>query len=200
MACVSALRRSPRFDCVVRVPDHQRDVRDLLVVGHAVLRPPVVLGQQEAVVGGEHQRRVAPQVVGVEVGEQATEVVVAHGDDGGIIGADLGDLLLRLRHALVDRPVQHLAVPAGLVGLLEALGRVERLVRIEGLDLQEPVVGALVHVEELEALGEALHGRELALLADELAVHDVAQLLPGVVRRGAPRERLSSSASIRSSR
>jgi hypothetical protein len=46
-------------------------------------------------------------------------------------------------------------------------------VRIEGLDLEEPVVGVPVQVQELEAVREALDGREVFLVPDELSVDDV---------------------------
>ena len=47
--------------------------------------------------------------------------------------------------------------------------------RVEGLELQQPVVLAPVGIEELEAPGEALDDREVRLLADLLAVDHVLQ-------------------------
>ena len=42
--------------------------------------------------------------------------------------------------------------------------------RVEGLDLQEPVVGIAVAVEEVESVREDLHRGKVLLVADELAV------------------------------
>ena len=78
------------------------------------------------------------------------EVLVAHRDQRGVIGPDLGDLLRALEDFLVMRPVEDPAVLAGLVWALEPRRRMEGLVRIEALDLQEPLVGAAVALQELE--------------------------------------------------
>ena len=69
------------------------DVRDLGVVGLQVLAPPVVLGQQKAVVGRQEQHRVLPHVVPVEVVEQLAEVVIAGRHQRRVVGADLGDFM-----------------------------------------------------------------------------------------------------------
>ncbi len=156
-----------------RIVHEQRNVHDLLVHVHPVLRPEVVLAEQEAVVGGDHQRRVLPHVVLVEVVEQLAQQEVAHRDDGVVVGAQLLALGRQFVDAAVARPVADRAVPARLERLLEARRRIERLVRIEGLDLQEPVVGIAIALEELEAAGKALDRRELGLFPDEFTVDDV---------------------------
>src|SRR6185437_34607 len=90
-----------------------------------------------------------------------------------VIGAQLLAFLRQLVDAPIARPVADWAVPVGPERLPEPRRRLERLVRIEGLDLQDPVTGVAVAVEELEAAGEALDGRKILLLADELTVDDV---------------------------
>jgi hypothetical protein len=141
-----------------------------------------VLGEQEAVVGGEDQRGVAPQVVAVEIVEQLPEVVVAGRHERRVVGADLGDLLGRAPAALlVERPVEDAAAPAGRVLLLEARRRLERLVRIEALEHEEPRIGVAVQVEELEARREAARERQVLLVDHELAVDGVLDALPAAV-------------------
>ena len=44
----------------IRMVDDQRNVRNFRVVRLQVFAPPIVFGEQEAVVGGEDQRGVAP--------------------------------------------------------------------------------------------------------------------------------------------
>jgi hypothetical protein len=46
-------------------------------------------------------------------------------------------------------------------------------VRVEGLDLEQPVVRVAVALQELEPAREALHRGEILLHADELAVDHV---------------------------
>jgi hypothetical protein len=74
---------------VGRVVDEERDMRDLLVQAHPVLGPEVVLAQQEAVVGAEHERRVAPEVVLVEEVQHAAQQEVAQGHHRVVVGAEL---------------------------------------------------------------------------------------------------------------
>ena len=50
-----------------RVMQEERNVRDLVVAGHQDLGPPVVLAQQETVIGGHDQRGVVPHRVAVHV-------------------------------------------------------------------------------------------------------------------------------------
>ena len=141
-------RSAPR---VARVVDEERDVDDLLVHRHPVLRPEVVLAEQEPVVGRDDQRGVLPHVVPVEVVEDLAEQVVAERHEGLVVRPELGRLLRQLVHPPVAGPVADGAVPAGAERLLEAVGRIERLMRVEGLDLEKPVVGVAVRLEEVQA-------------------------------------------------
>ena len=166
MVWVSAERRRARLVGEGRVVDEERDVADLLVERHPVLGPPVVLAEQEAVVGGEDEGGVLPQVVCVEVVEDAAEDLVAVGEEREVVGAELVDLGLRLGDALVARPVEDRAVVVGGELRLVAVGREEGLVRVEGLDLEQPVVGGAVGVEEAEGGVEALDGGEVRFLGD----------------------------------
>ena len=49
--------------------------------------------------------------------------------------------------------------------------------RVEGFDLQEPIIGGPVGLEEIEAVGEALGGGKLGFLADEFAIDHVASVV-----------------------
>ena len=170
---VSALAPCAGRRGCARVMDEQRDVDDLLVEVHPVLGPEIVLAEQEAVVGGDDQGGVLPQVVLVEIVEQLAQQEVAQRDHRVVVGAQLLAFVWQLVDAAIARPVADRAVPAGVEGPSEAGRRRERLMRIEGLDLQQPVVGIAVAVEELEAMREALDRREILLVADELAIDDV---------------------------
>ena len=107
--------------------------------------------------------------------EQAAQILVAHRDQGGVVGAQFRDLVGPVDHLPVARPVEDRPAVVGRVVLAEALGREERLVRVEGLEMQEPVVGAAIDVEELEAAREALHRREVLLRADPFAIDHVLE-------------------------
>ncbi len=156
-----------------RVMQEQRDMCDLLIEVHPVLCPEIMLAEQEAMIGGDHQRGVAPEIVPVEIVEQLAQQEVAQRHDGVVVGPQLLALFRQLVDAAVARPVADRAVPAGPERLPESRRGMEGLVRIEGLHLQHPVIRSPVAVEELETAGEALDGRKILLLADELAVDDV---------------------------
>ncbi len=154
----------------------------LLVDVHPVLGPEIMLAEQKAVVRRDDQRGVLPHVVLVELVEQLAEQEVAHRDDGVVVGAQLLAFLRKLVDAAVARPVADRAVPAGLERLLEALWRLEGLMRIECFDLQHPIVRVAVALEEIEAVREALHRGKVFLLPDEFAVDDVlAEISPALI-------------------
>ena len=118
-------------------------MRDLLVEVHAVLGPEVVLAEKEPVVGRDDERRVLPDIMLVEIIDQLPKEEIAHRDDGVVVGPQLLAFLRQLVDAAIARPVADRPFPAGVERLLEARGRMERLVRIESLDLEQPVVRIL---------------------------------------------------------
>jgi hypothetical protein len=158
---------------VVRVMEEQRDVRHLVEARHPALAPPVVLAKQEAVVGGEEEGRVRPQSMRVETIQEAPKLGVAQGHYGAVVGPQLGALVRRLRHALVWRPVEDGTGVVGRILRPVRRRRVERLVGIERLDLQEPVLRLPVSLEEIEPGIEAAYRWEVRLLPDELPIDDV---------------------------
>ncbi len=156
-------RRNPlaAVCCVVGMPDHQGDMRYLLIVGHPVLGPPLVFAKQIAVVCRQDHRRVLPGIVGIHPVKQSPKMVVAHRHQRGVIGPDFGNLLGRVRAFLIERPIQDWALVARRELLLVLVRRVEGFMRIEALDLQEPVVAFAVPVEEFEGLRKAFCRREI---------------------------------------
>ena len=61
---------------MVGVVNEQRNIGHFIEAGHDVFSPPVVLAQQKSVIGGDDQRCVFPQIVGVEFIQQATKFMV----------------------------------------------------------------------------------------------------------------------------
>src|SRR5690606_31610594 len=88
-------------------------------------------------------------------------------------------LLIGLDALAIARPVERGTIVAGGVLLPEPGRRMEWLVGIERLDLQEPVVLGVVQIEELEGAGKAAVGREILLLLDALAVDQVLETMAG---------------------
>ena len=170
---VSELRRSPDLFAKSGVMEEQRDVRDLVIAGHAKLGPPVVLAEQEAVVRRNQERGVLPQVAGVEVVQQPAHLSIAKGDDGAVVRAQLGAFVRSLGDPRVGRPVENRAAIVRRVVIAEAGRGEERLVRIERLDLEQPVLCRPVRVEELQTGVETPDGRKVLLRADGFAVDDV---------------------------
>ena len=67
----------------------ERDVGDLLVDGHPVLRPEIMLAQEITVIGRDDQCCVLPQVMGIEFIDHLAEKLVAKGEERIVIGAHL---------------------------------------------------------------------------------------------------------------
>lgn len=78
------------------------------------------------------------------------------GECRSVVGAQLVGLPRFVITAAIGWPVADGAVPARPEGILEPVGSMERLVRIEGLDLQQPVVCTMVALEEIETMCEGL--------------------------------------------
>ena len=91
----------------------------------------------------QDDRRVVPAIGGVEMVENAPELRIAKPHQRGVVGTQLGDLLRRFLDLSVTRPVEGRTVIArGSVAIVR--WRMERLVRVECLHLEKPVVPASV--------------------------------------------------------
>ena len=167
-----AQRRNPcpRLCGIVRMVDDQRNMRDLLVIWRQVLSPPVMLAQQETVIGRKHEAGIGPEIVLVEIVQKLAEIGVAHGHESGVVRPDLRDLVRAFLDRRVFRPVEDRAIVARRVLLTVFLGREERLVRIEAFELQKPVVRHAVVVEEGKGAREARRAGKILLYSYLFAI------------------------------
>lgn len=138
---------------IARVPQEERRVDELVVPGQERLGPPAVLAQQVSVIGVDDQQGVVPQAVLVHRVEHASEGVVAHRNERGVLAAGRGDLGVALGDLRVRRPVEVRIVLALRPRIAVAVGVVgeERLVRIEQFELQHPPVRSGVRLDEVDA-------------------------------------------------
>ena len=172
-----------------RMRNHQRNMRNFIKKWHAVLAPPVVLGQQKAMVSAEDQRGVRPHGVAVHVVEQSAKVLVAHTEQGRIVGPHFLHLERSFLAALVARPIQYWAGIARGVGLAKTRRRGKGLMRVEALEMQHPVVGVAVGIQKVKASFESARAAKISLFFHVLPVHHGLQaaivrafgLLHGVV-------------------
>ena len=157
-----------------RMPDHQRDLRHLVIEGHAVLCPPVMFREQEPVIRRHYDGRVVPAIMLVQMVEDAPELRIAQPHQRGIIGAKLGHFLGRLVDGLVAWPVQHWPLIAG-VAVTVAVRCMKRLMRVEGFHLQHPAVCAGILGHELQGGIDTSHHREITLVLHPRAVDHTLQ-------------------------
>jgi hypothetical protein len=144
--------------------DDQRDARDLVVDRHRVLHPVLVLAQHRAVVGGQHDDGVAPEIERVHLVPELAEPVVGHRQQRRVALADVLDRLGAVFAFPVVGPVVERAVPGVAVELEVLRDDVERLVRVEELELEEPVVAAAVVGQPADGVLDAARAGELLLL------------------------------------
>lgn len=90
------------------------------------------------------------------------------------------DFFARLRHAVVGRPVEMGAVVGVGIKVFVFLGCEKRLVRVEGLDLQKPIVFLRVALDEFQSCRESFGLRKLRFVLNMGAIHPV--LAPGVAK------------------
>ena len=105
------------------------------------------------------------------------------GQERGVLVAKIFDRVGILADPLVHGPVEMRPVPLVVVAVLPLLQREERLVGIEGLDLQVPIVLFAVGLEELKTLGEGPRLWCQVFLVHVLPVDPVLTHDPAVVLR-----------------
>ncbi len=184
-------RRDPgRLDA--RPRDHQRDVAQRLVRGHAGLAPDVLLAQVVTVVRADDDGRVLPEAVALDRVHHLAEPGVDHRQLAAVGGPDLVRLAL-VEHALlqraanVGRPDQVRPLPRVVVHRRVRLRRVERLVRVELVDEEEEaVVVAGVVVQPRGRRCHRLRAGEVLLLAEVPARVVVGHECPSEHRRAYP--------------
>ena len=121
----------------------------------------------------DDQHGVVPQVVGVHGVQDLAQVVVAHGQHGRVLVDAVLHLLGRLPDLVVGRPVEHRALVAVRVQILVLLQAIKRLVGVKRLQLQKPVVLAVVVVDEFQTVLKGHGDRQVLLLLHVAAVHPV---------------------------
>ncbi len=130
-----------------------------------------MLPQQKAVVRGNDQHRVLPQIVTVHGVQQTAQIGVAHGEQSAVLVAAVCLGAERLRDPRVVRPVEPGAVVVIGVQRLVALLGEKRLMGVKGLQMEQPVVRVAVDLQEI--LGQLKHlGQGLLLLAGEIGAVD----------------------------
>ena len=124
-------------------------------------------------IGVHQQQGVVPHVVLVHEVQHPSQRPVAHRDERLVLVAGVLDLVLGLRDLRVGRPVELGALVAMRVEPAVLLVREERLVRVEALDLQEPLVRVRVRGEEFQPGVERAGLRMLGLAREVSAVDGV---------------------------
>ena len=156
-----------------RIPYEKRRICEFVVAGHHGFCPPILFTEHETVVGVDDQQRVLPQIVLVEEVDHPPQVAVAHREERRITLARMFDDLLALRNRCIGWPIEVRTVVVVLIQGAEGIRRIERLVRIEGLDLQEPVIHALVGFQEGQPSIEGNILRPGILAPDAFAIFPV---------------------------
>src|SRR5690606_6629544 len=108
--------------------------------------------------------------------QQAAELLVAGGDQCLVVAPQEREEVRVQIGLAVAGPVEDLSPEGGNARRQEAIRREERLVRIEALEVQEPVVVRMMVLQEAVRAVEALRQREQAGSLEVVAVDVVRQL------------------------
>ncbi len=160
-----ACRRSPPLPAA-RIPDKKRGVRDLLVKRAPALPGAVMLAEEEPVVRPHDQHGVLPHFEAVHGVEDVAQFGVAHADEGGVFMAQVLDLLGNFLHLSVIGPVEmgtSIAVVVRRVVMLVLACAEIGFMRIEGFDLQPPVVLLAIALDEFYPCSERFRLRMVSL-------------------------------------
>ena len=134
-------------------------------------------------VGRQHHDGVVPHAETVERGHQAAQFTVAPLDEADVTIPQCPEVGIRQFVAAVVRPVENLAAEElRIVRQRIVIADEERLVRVEALQMQEPVVDPGMLVHELDRAVETLRQREIAVFGQRAVVRVVRCLRIGVQR------------------
>jgi hypothetical protein len=111
--------------------------------------------------------------------------MVGHGEQRGVAVADVPDRLRVVFHHPVIRPVVDRPVPVVAIQVQVLPDDVERLVGVEQLDLEEPVVAPVVVVKPADGVLDAARAGEVGLFPLGQAV----EVVLGSIRVAAERRR-----------
>ena len=134
-------------------------------------------------VGTDDQHRIAPEIVTVHQVKDAAQIAIAHGHQGTIAAANMFYRLRALLH-LAARPVVVRPVPRIFIQREVFFGGVKRFMRIEGFDLQQPVILRMVFFDKLAAGSKDASLRKIGLFADIITIYPVLAPEPGHAAAG----------------
>ena len=173
--CLSELAGMLAGAGVTREVHNERQMRELVIQVHVVFAHVVALAQEIAVVGGDHDHGIVQHPALLELVDEPTKPAVGHGDEGLV--AALQVVLRALvdvggGDALVLRNLEVVAVElaSAAVHLHVLVGHIEGLVRVEGLNHKEEVVGPSIAVDPVAGGLEGLGARHVLFVGPELTV------------------------------
>ncbi len=156
-----------------RQMDDQWNAGDLVIDRHAVLHPVLVLAEHAAMIGGQDDNRILPGIELVELVPESAEPVVGHRQQGGVAITDMRDRRRAVGAHTVIRPVVEGAVP-GVAVELQILGHdIEGFVRIEQLELQQPMIARPIVVKPTQRMVDTTRSGEFMLFTLRQAVEGV---------------------------
>ena len=153
-------------------------MRHLVIERLHVLAPPIVFSQQKAVISAYDQQGVFPQSQFIHQIQHPAQMRIAHAHQRRVLKAHVLHLQRRLAHLVIIRPVKVRAVILVRVQVFVFLRGKERLVRVKGLNLQEPVVLSGVGADEFLPQFKGHMLRVEFLIAYILPVHPILSPIP----------------------
>ena len=122
---------------------------------------------------GNYEHGIVPHGVFIHSIEKLPQIMIAHRKKRGVLIADMVGRIPAIVVPAIVRPVKVLPFIAIIIELLPSLLREERLMWIECLDLQEPVIGRVAALNEIQAILKCPVLRHILLTPDEAAVDPV---------------------------
>ena len=124
-------------------------------------------------ISADDEHGVLPQLEIIHQSENLPQVVIAHAQQRGVFMARMRHLVRRLLHFAIGRPVKmQPLIVMGIECPVVLLGK-ERLVRVKGLNLQEPIVGLGIAADEVNPRAKGARLGLLLLPAHEGPVHPI---------------------------
>jgi hypothetical protein len=111
-----------------------------------------MLAEQEPVVGIDDKHRVLPEIVTIHIVQHLADIGVHHRQQRHIIFLDHAFPLRAFGHEIVRRPAVELRGIVNPVHPQIFFRHEKRLMRIETLQLQEPVIAGMVGINKLQPL------------------------------------------------
>ncbi|MMZ63219.1 hypothetical protein D1872_254620 [compost metagenome] len=132
-----------------------------------------VLAKQEAMIRIHDKQCIFPQIQLVHDIQHFPKMVITHGEQGRITMPHALYLVIRFLHGSVSRPIVSTIPDQLRIQVAERFRTVERFVRIERLQLQEPAFLTSVAADEVDTQLKGLCLRKLLLGNDVFAIDPV---------------------------